>query len=102
MGLETVLHCSLQGLAHLSLPLPVPTPKSQRATLHASYLSLITPHFALSWSFTFPSSQLIHILPLVFLTFRNLCHLLIALGSWALNLRAQALRESPEMQERRP
>lgn len=102
MGLEIVLHCSLRGLSHLSPPLPVPTPKSQRARLHASYLSLIAPHFALSWFFTFPSSQLIHVLPLVFLTFRNLCHLLIALDFWALNLRAQALRESPEMQERRP
>lgn len=106
MGLEIVLNCSYsQGFSSLSfLFLSLCShPKSLKLiTACFPYVSLVTPHLTLTQLLIFCSSHLIHVLSVSILTFRNLCHLLIALDSWAPSLRAQVLRESPEMQEPRP
>lgn len=86
-----VFHCFYSRILSISLP---------RVSLVASRHTLCHP--TLSWLPIIPSSHPIHVLPLALLIRRNLCHLLIALDSWALSLRAQALRQSPEIQAQRP
>lgn len=61
---------------------------------------LLSPYTSLSQCLNFPARSCFASGP--FLSFRNLCHLLIALDSWGPSLRAQALRESLETQELRP
>lgn len=74
----------------------------QILSVKSLHVSVVAPYLTLSQFLIFPISQVIHVLFLIFFTFRNLCHLLIVLDFWAPSLRAQALRESPEMQEQRP
>lgn len=69
----------------------------QILSVKSLHVSVVAPHLPLSQFLIFLISQVIHVLSLIFFTFRNLCHLLIVLDSWALSPRAQALRESPEM-----
>lgn len=108
MELEVVLHCSYScrfWLRFSSFLCSRHCPHPKFSVLVTAYLSSVTffaPHLTLAQHLPVPSSHLIHVLLLGFLTFRNLCRLLIALDSWVRSPRAQSLRESAETQGQRP
>lgn len=106
MGLETGPHCTptfegswLRFLYAFYILFRSLSPQTLISDHHLSPMLSVSPAAAAA---AHSAPAYLYFAFLGFLIFRKLCQLLIALDSWALSLRSQALRKNPEIQAQRP